>query len=154
MLNACPACQYRLREDDELDVRMIAQMDGNDSLKRVERKEDRLADKEEEGVDLPPASKEKIDRRVAGGDYFASLEETKVWNEDNWSSIEETTASETPELLQHLWAEGPCEDRWQNMKETTTVKSAAKFRENGWFVLLCRHMLVLAVCDMVQSGEL
>ncbi|KAE9399083.1 hypothetical protein BT96DRAFT_765460, partial [Gymnopus androsaceus JB14] len=37
MLNACPACQYRLHEDDELDVRIIAQMDGNDSLKRVER---------------------------------------------------------------------------------------------------------------------
>ena len=40
MLNACPSCQYRLHEDDHLEVRMIASMDGNDSLKRVERKED------------------------------------------------------------------------------------------------------------------
>ena len=154
MLNACPACQYRLHEDDVLDVRMIAQMDGNDSLKRVERKEDRLADMEEAGFELPPTSRERIDRRVAGGDYFASLEETKVWDESNWSSIEETATGADASLLQHVWAEGRCEERWHKMKEANTVKSAAKFRENGWFVLLCRHMLVLAVCDMVQSGEL
>lgn len=154
MLNACPSCQYRLCEDDELDVRMIGQMDGNDSLKRVERKEDRWAEKEEAGLELPPASRERIDRRVAGQDYFASLEETKVWDENNWSSIEDPAPSADTELLHHVWAEGRCEERWHNMKEANTVKSAAKFRENGWFVLLCRHMMVLAVCDMVQSGEL
>ena len=149
MLNPCPACQYRLQEDDDLDVRMIAQMDGNDSLKRVERKEDRLVDEEEAGVDLPPASRERINRRVAGEDYFASLEETKAWDEVNWASIEDVTDGADAPLLQHIWAEGRCEERWHNMKESNTVKSAAKFCENGWFVLLCRHMLVLAVCDMV-----
>ncbi|KAE9398022.1 hypothetical protein BT96DRAFT_995208 [Gymnopus androsaceus JB14] len=138
MLNTCPALQ----------------MDGNDSLMRVERKEDQLADKEEAGIELPPASRERIDRRVAGEDYFASLEETKVWDKSNWATIEETSSGADAALLQHVWAEGHCEERWHNMKEGNTVKSAAKFRENGWFVLLCRHMMVLAVCDMVQSGKL
>ncbi|KAE9391994.1 hypothetical protein BT96DRAFT_831189, partial [Gymnopus androsaceus JB14] len=153
MLNACPACQYRLKEDDDLDVRMIATMDGNNSLKRVERKEDCLVDKEEAGVELPPASRERIDRRVAGQDYFMSLEETKVWDESNWENIDEP-APAADGLLKHVWAEGRCEERWHNMKESNTVKSAAKFRENGWFVMLCRHMMILCVCDMVQSGEL
>ncbi|KAE9387272.1 hypothetical protein BT96DRAFT_777444, partial [Gymnopus androsaceus JB14] len=40
------------------------------------------------------------------------------------------------------------------IKETNTVKSATKFQENGWFMLLCQHMMVLVVCNMVQSGEL
>ncbi|KAE9390804.1 hypothetical protein BT96DRAFT_832922 [Gymnopus androsaceus JB14] len=154
MLNACPSCQYHLCEDDKLNVCMIGQMGGNDLLKRVERKEDRWADKEEAGLKLPPASRERIDRHVAGQDYFASLEETKVWDENNWSSIEDPAPSADTELLHHVWAEGRCEERWHNMKEANTVKSAAKFRENGWFVLLCRHMMVLAVCNMVQSGEL
>lgn len=154
MLNSCPACQYRLCEDDQLDVCMIAQMDGNDSLKRVERKEDRLLDKEEAGCELPPVIRERIDRRVAGEDYFVSLEETKVWDETNWPTIEETAVGAEAPLLQHVWAEAQCEDRWHNMKQGNTVKSAAKFRENGWFVLLCRHMMALLVCDMVQSGEL
>lgn len=39
-LGTCPSCQYRLVEDKELPVRMITAMDGNDSLKRVERKEE------------------------------------------------------------------------------------------------------------------
>lgn len=154
MLNACVACQYRLLEDDELEVRMILQKDGNDSLKRVERKEDRLVDKEDTGVNLPAASKERIDCRIAGESYFASLEETKAWDESNWENLAETPPDVSDPLLRHVWAEGRCEERWHNMKESNTVKSAAKFRENGWFVLLCRHMMTIAVCDMVQSGEL
>ncbi|KAE9388003.1 hypothetical protein BT96DRAFT_947939 [Gymnopus androsaceus JB14] len=62
LLNSCPSCQYRLKEDEQLDVRMITQMDGNVSLRRVERKEDVLQEKEESGQDLPAASKEPIDR--------------------------------------------------------------------------------------------
>ncbi|KAF9060754.1 hypothetical protein BDP27DRAFT_1162833, partial [Rhodocollybia butyracea] len=34
--HACPCCQYELKEDDSMDIRMLVAMDGNDSLKRVE----------------------------------------------------------------------------------------------------------------------
>lgn len=159
-MNACAACQYRLKEDEPLDVRVALQADGNDSLKRVERKEDKLVQREDSGEELPPASRERIDRRVAGEDYFIAPKEVDVWDEGNWDdikvaewavpkpSLEEAIASQ-----EDAWAHGGCEDRWSNMKEKNTVKSAAKFHENGWVVLLCRHMLVLAVCDMIQSGE-
>ncbi|KAF9061859.1 hypothetical protein BDP27DRAFT_1142312, partial [Rhodocollybia butyracea] len=33
-------------------------------------------------------------------------------------------------------------------------KLCTKFFENGWFVLLCRHMILMLTCDMVKSGEL
>ncbi|KAE9401183.1 hypothetical protein BT96DRAFT_938043 [Gymnopus androsaceus JB14] len=146
---------YRLHEDDELDVHMIAQMDGNDSLKRVERKEDCLVDKEEAGLELPQASRERIDRRIAGEDYFASLEETKVWDESNWDSIEETSAGADAPLLQHVWAEGRCKEQWHNMKETNTVKSAAKFRENGWarYPLALVHLLMAAEKEERERTE-
>lgn len=158
MLNSCPCCQYRLKEDDQLDVRMITQMDGNDSLRRVERKEDILQEKEEGGQDLPPASKERIDRRVAGEDYFASRAETQFWDEENWENIAVVVEGQdgelTSESLEHLWEEGRCEDRWHNMQDKNTTRSAGKFFEHGWFVLLCRHMMFILACDMVKSGEL
>ncbi|KAJ3925017.1 MAG: hypothetical protein NXY57DRAFT_873405, partial [Lentinula lateritia] len=35
--HTCPCCQNELEEDVALDIRMMVAMDGNDSLKRVER---------------------------------------------------------------------------------------------------------------------
>ncbi|KAJ3730287.1 hypothetical protein C8R42DRAFT_557216, partial [Lentinula raphanica] len=142
MLNACPACQYQLKEDSELTVRMIVTMDGNDSLKRVERKSDVLQEKEDNGVDLPP---------LAGEEYFLSRAETDIWNESRWQDVElHNPAASSSE---HSWLESQCEERWHNMQEKNTVKSSAKFFENGWFVLLCRHMMLLLACDMIKSGE-
>ncbi|KAJ3890688.1 hypothetical protein GG344DRAFT_48941, partial [Lentinula edodes] len=152
MLNACPPCQYRLQEDDKLDVRMIVTMDGNDSLRRVERKEDTLQDVEKDGEALPQTSSERLDHRVGGEDYFASRSETIAWDEANWPHTDELPAADSPAT--HVWEEGRCEDRWENMKDTNTVRSAAKFFEHGWFVVLCRHMTLLLACDMVKSGEL
>ncbi|KAJ3924950.1 MAG: hypothetical protein NXY57DRAFT_1044515 [Lentinula lateritia] len=151
MLNACPPCQYQLQEDDKLGVRMIVTMDGNDSLRRVERKEDVLQDVEKDGETLPQTSKERLDHRVGGGDYFAPRSETTAWDEANWPHADELPAADSPAA--HVWEEGRCEDRWENMKDTNTVCSAAKFFEHGWFVVLCRHMTLLLACDMVKSGE-
>ncbi|GAW09504.1 hypothetical protein LENED_011662 [Lentinula edodes] len=40
ILHTCPCCQNELQEDDPLEIRMMVAMDGNDSLKRVERCKD------------------------------------------------------------------------------------------------------------------
>ncbi|KAJ3742750.1 hypothetical protein EV360DRAFT_57744, partial [Lentinula raphanica] len=150
ILNSCPACQYHLQEEPSLAVRMIVTMDGNDSLKRVERKADVLQEQDENGVELGPKSRERIDRRVAGESYFLSRAETDVWNESNWQNIDSVDSAG---LSEHTWLESQCEERWHNMQEKNTVKSSAKFFENGWFVLLCRHMMFLLACDMIKSGE-
>lgn len=152
LANACPCCQYRLKEEQDLAVRMLGNMDGNDSLKRMERKEDILREQEDEGVELPTRSKERVDRREAGSQYFLSRAETDRWDEKNWSDAA-AVDNEGEATPSDGWAEGLCEERWSNMQENKTVKSAAKYAENGWFVLLCRHMIFLVGCDMIKSGE-
>lgn len=39
VLNCCPACQYCLEGEEELEVRMLSCIDGNDSLRCMERQE-------------------------------------------------------------------------------------------------------------------
>ncbi|KAJ3765228.1 hypothetical protein FB446DRAFT_795258 [Lentinula raphanica] len=151
MLNACPPCQYRLREDEDLDVRMIVTMDGNDSLRRVERKEDVLQEEEAGGEAISQVSRERIDRCVGGVDYFASREETQAWDESNWPAVRSEQPDNTSD---YSWVESRCEDRWENMNDSKTSRSMNKFHEHGWFVVLCRHMMLLLACDMIKSGEL
>ncbi|KAJ3851030.1 hypothetical protein EV368DRAFT_66091 [Lentinula lateritia] len=119
--------RFRLKEDFNLQVQMIVSMDGNDSLKRVERKEDMLQEREEGGQDLPPTSKECIDRRVGGASYFASRKETNTWDEKNWGEISELSASKSQPPISSLWVEGCCKECWQNMKETNVSRLPAKF---------------------------
>ncbi|KAJ3819046.1 hypothetical protein F5880DRAFT_1510464 [Lentinula raphanica] len=83
MLNMCPPCQYRLHKEDHLDVCMIMTMDGNDSLCHVERKEDVLHNEAVSGSNMQ-VSRERLDLCKAGGEYFASREETSAWDESNW----------------------------------------------------------------------
>ncbi|KAJ3846355.1 hypothetical protein EV368DRAFT_69981 [Lentinula lateritia] len=129
MLNACPPCQYRLQEDDKLDVRMIVTMDGNNSLRRVERKEVALQDVEKGGETLPQTSREHLDHRVGGGDYFASRSETTAWDEANWPHADELPAADSPAT--HVWEEGRCEDWWENMKDTNTAYDLAVGMRHG-----------------------
>ncbi|KAE9385347.1 hypothetical protein BT96DRAFT_1007129 [Gymnopus androsaceus JB14] len=115
MLNCCPACQYRLKDEQELDVRMLASCDGNDSLRRAPT--------------LAP-SKERADHRVGGGDYFLQPSQVDAWAEENWEAVNEVIADGdqlSPE--QHLWAEGRCEEHWHNAKDKNTARSVGKFME-------------------------
>ncbi|KAF9060672.1 hypothetical protein BDP27DRAFT_1429783 [Rhodocollybia butyracea] len=153
LLNACPSCQYRLKEDNKQDVRMLMAMDGNDSLKRVEHKEDVLQEREDAGEDLPEASKERIDRRTAGEEFFVSRAETSKWDEGNWGSLQLPQGDDVSPT-DTFWGDSGCEEKWQNMDEKKTAKESSKFFENGWFVLLCCHMVMMLACDMVKSGEL
>ncbi len=96
------------------------------------------------------ASKERLDKRVGGGNYFLSHDEVNAWDEGHWGSIGDIPEGED---AKHLWTEGLCEDRWENMKDRNTAQSVGKFEECGWVVLLCRHMFLLLACDLVRSGE-
>jgi len=161
MLNCCPPCQYRLEGEEKLPVRMLASFDGNDSLKRVERTDDCKGDDGCKGADAKTAvapvlgpSKERIDHRVGGGDYFLQPSEVDAWDEENWEFVNELVIEDgqlSPE--RYLWAEGQCEDHWHNAKDKNTARSVGKFLECGWFAFLCRHMMLLIACDMIRSGE-
>ncbi|KAF8197295.1 hypothetical protein K438DRAFT_1585199 [Mycena galopus ATCC 62051] len=68
--NCCPACTYKLEGEGQLYFSMLATCDGNNSLKRVLRKDKGFT---EDGVPLRGGC-ERPDPRAAsaGGDYFIS----------------------------------------------------------------------------------
>ena len=47
-----------------------------------------------------------------------------------------------------------CVDRWRNAGPEAQKKMFALFAVAGIFLAVCRHGHVLAICDMIRSGEL
>ncbi|KAJ7200125.1 hypothetical protein GGX14DRAFT_372415 [Mycena pura] len=137
--NACPACFYKLEGEPPLPLPFLSTKDGNNSLKRWNRRE-----RDEGGV--AGASKERADDRQVPGDYYLSRDKVDVWAKESLGDL----------LKGFEWEPdaGGCSDRWQNMREEITSKAWGMYDETGIFLSLCRHGFVLVVADMVQSGEL
>ncbi|KAJ3717531.1 hypothetical protein C8R42DRAFT_587087, partial [Lentinula raphanica] len=141
LMNTCPCCMYRVEGEPKLRFSIIlGTMDGNNSLKRLYRKDA----SDEEGI--PEQSKERTDLRFGGGDYYLSREEVDKWSRDALQEVVEPTG-EAEES-------SPCEERWKNLSEATTAKMWGVFEETGIFLSLCRHGFILLIADMVRSGEL
>ncbi|KAJ3847695.1 hypothetical protein EV368DRAFT_76572 [Lentinula lateritia] len=138
-----------LEEDDLLEIRMMVAMDGNDSLKRVERRKDATDDSLAEVAGSRVV--ERTDPRQAGGDYFISRVSVDEWAEENWKNAPVLVPQDS--FWDWVWKTGRCEEKWHNASDKNTGKSWAKFDENGIFLLICRHGLVLSLSDMVKSGE-
>ena len=47
-----------------------------------------------------------------------------------------------------------CVERWRNAGPEARKKMFALFAVAGVFLAVCRHGHVLAICDMIRSGEL
>ncbi|KAJ3765786.1 hypothetical protein FB446DRAFT_654740 [Lentinula raphanica] len=143
LANACPCCLYRVDGEPQLHFRLLATWDGNNSLKRLRRTE-----RIDTVDDLPQLgkSRERLDTRKAGGNYYLSREEVDQWSKE---SIQNVSRGITEEV-----AESSCADRWKNLSEELTAKMWGVYEETGIFLSLCRHSFVLLVADMVNSGEL
>ncbi|KAF8153707.1 hypothetical protein K438DRAFT_1474734, partial [Mycena galopus ATCC 62051] len=139
--NCCPACAYKLEGEGQLYFSMLATCDGNNSLKRVLRKDKGFT---EDGVPLPA----RPQRSICRGDYFISRPEVDRW-------VKERLAEEVvlPDILDPEEASA-CEERWKNLSDELTSKMWGIFDETGIFIALCWHSFVLLVADMVRSGEL
>ena len=134
---------------------MLYTIDGNDSLKRILRREsapDPTAQAPEasiliEGVEQPilGASSEIKDSRTAGRGIYLTREQVDEW-------AKEVLMEEVPGF--NYDDDSPCAERWQNMKTELTAKMWGIFEETGLFLALCRHGFVLILVDMVRSGEL
>ncbi|KAJ7032930.1 hypothetical protein C8F04DRAFT_1211033 [Mycena alexandri] len=144
--NACPACTYKLEGEPDLIFSMLWTMDGNESLRRVIRKERTSGEVDENGEAVPGASKEREDGRDAGEGYF--LDRDRV---DEWAKAKVASMLPTDDIP---GAETPCSDRWKNMVNDITSKMWGVFDETGIFPALCRHGFVLILVDMIRSGEL
>lgn len=79
MKHTCPACMYKLEGEDELIFDMLTTMDGNDSLKRVLRREKSTMAHDETGEPTLAKSSERLDSRDAGDGYYISREKVEMW---------------------------------------------------------------------------
>ncbi|KAF8143148.1 hypothetical protein K438DRAFT_1876673 [Mycena galopus ATCC 62051] len=147
--HACPSCMYKLEGEDKLIFDILVTMDGNNSLKRVLRRE-KVESDGDMGTDASFAvgeSKEHADSRGAGDGYYLDREKVNEWSKHRIAEMlpMEPVEGEEP---------NPCADRWKNMVEDITAKMWGIFDETGIFLCLCRHGFVLVICDMIKSGEL
>jgi hypothetical protein len=93
--NTCPACSYKLQGETKLVFDMLVTMDGNDSLKRILRR-DAAPDLVGDGEPELGESCELKDSRDASGDYFLSRDKVDKWSREVLEEIfpgDEATAS-------------------------------------------------------------
>jgi hypothetical protein len=74
--HACPACTYKLRDEQPLRFSMLLSMDGNDSLKRVVKRSTVEGDNSDET--LGPSSELPTSQSVPG-DRYLSREYVNKW---------------------------------------------------------------------------
>lgn len=143
--HVCPACTYTLVGEEKLKFNMLYTIDGNDSLKRIVRREIPLSSID--NIPILGKSSERLDTREAGKGIYLTREQV-----DEWSK--ETLKSYNPTYDENETDENPCAERWRNMRSELTAKMWGIFEETGLFLALCRHGFVLLLADMVCSGEL
>jgi hypothetical protein len=83
--HACPACTYKLEGEADLIFKMLVTMDGNDSLKRILRRQPLETPAEGEPEPEGPqvgVSRELPDHRTVAGDYLLSREKVDRWAKD------------------------------------------------------------------------
>jgi hypothetical protein len=146
--NACPACLYKLEGEQPILLPVLCTFDGNNSLVRFWRREREIVD--DSGRAVPGASKERIDARVAAGDYYMPREDVNMWSKEG---LEELMKGFVPGSAPDD-DDDRCDERWENVKENVTSRAYGMYDETGFFPCLCRHSFVLVVADMVKSGEL
>ena len=138
----CPPCSYRLEGDaTDLKFSMLYTIDGNDSLKRILRREPAPEEPPNATEPVLGASSESVDTRDVA--YASYLTQQEV---DRWSKDVLGTDIDTED-------DNPCAERWRNMKTEVTARMWGIFEETGLFLSLCRHGFVLLLADMVRSGE-
>ena len=160
--HACPACTYKLEGEDALIFDMLTTMDGNDSLKRVLRREKVPMADSETGEPVLGKSRERVDNRDAGDGYYVSRERVERWAKDRLADRLPMQQEKTVRVSSCIWIgteklqgeDNPCADRWKNMINDVTSKMWGIFDETGIFLALCRHGFVLVIADMIKSGEL
>ena len=147
--NNCPACTYRLTNEPKLEFSMLYTVDGNDSLKRIIRR-DAVPQTAASDISITPvlgACSESTDTRVAGRGVYLTNAFVDTWSKAN-------ITANCPTYNEDEHEDNPCAERWRNMKTTLTSKMWGVFEETGLFLALCRHGFVLMMADMVRSGEL
>ncbi|KAH7904872.1 hypothetical protein BJ138DRAFT_1018517, partial [Hygrophoropsis aurantiaca] len=142
LLNSCPACFYKLKDEPHLDIAYLTTMDGNNSLKRwalwmygTTPRTDSRAPRSDYW--LSPAEVDKFKDEVKGKPVGSADDAYQ----DDWQDIDPTDPFD-------------CVKRWRNTGPEHRKRMFSAFNETGIFISACRHRCILLACNMIRSGEL
>ncbi|KAJ7318586.1 hypothetical protein DFH08DRAFT_819863 [Mycena albidolilacea] len=147
MKHTCPACMYKLEGEDVLIFEMLSTIDGNDSLKRVLRRDKSSMAQDETGELTLARSSEREDSRDASDGYYISRERVDPWAKSR-------LGDRLPIEAANMDEDNPCAEQWKNMINDVTSRMWGIFDETGIFLALYRHGFVLVIADMIKSREL
>lgn len=161
LLNACPACNYRLEDEPPLQFSKLIAIDGNNSLRRVD----------------PTVTKDfnvLQDSRTRTSDIWLSPDEVNRFKDEVKSRGTAAPSRNQPEQedtevdvdvncaidgeVRDVTDGSPtvtiCIERGRAAGPEERKRMWRMFMESGVFVAICRHGFLLLMCDMIQSGEL
>jgi hypothetical protein len=97
--HACPACTYKLKNEQHLLYALLFTMDGNDSLKRILR---RILGED----DVPGPSSERTDSRTINDDFYLTREYVDRWANE---AFENLMATESQVFIHSfIYIDGQC----------------------------------------------
>ena len=162
-LNSCPCCQYevhhnhsysistdlfQLVDEPKLKYRKISIIDGNTSLRRVNRHESTSKKKFQSDYFLPVDKVNEVEMPGAS-------RQVCFWC---GSSVEPLLTPDVEDNPLHEVVEdgdvGQCVRNWRAALPDNLKSMFSIFDETGIFVAVCRHGFILTCVDMVRSGEL
>lgn len=80
--HACPACTYKLTGEAELLFSVLSTMDGNNSLKRIQRRKPLPLDPGEGDGPVIGEPNERKDERTVGAGYYITREQVDLWSRE------------------------------------------------------------------------
>ncbi|KAI0676297.1 hypothetical protein C8Q78DRAFT_960152, partial [Trametes maxima] len=159
VLNACPACCYKLRDEPERPFSRMYCMDGNNSLKRMRplggRKIGDARVFEESDYFLPQSFADRFANEVRSrpqqnsGAGMASSDMMDIDDPPPLAPQSEGDPTDGAGGVDSL-----CTKNWKAAQSDEKKRSWDIFEETGIFASACRHGLILWLVDMVRSGEL
>ncbi|KAL1724894.1 hypothetical protein EV714DRAFT_222337 [Schizophyllum commune] len=159
--NVCAPCLYEVDGETPLSPRILAAMDGNNSLKLIDDTF-RKGNAQQDSRSLQSwrwLEVEYVDRfanEVADAQARAKVRST--YTETSSDGVDDSTDDvawlneiETKEVNACV---NTCVERWKNLGPEARKKMLSLFSVSGIFLCVCRHGHVLVMCDMIRSGEL
>ncbi|KAI5822913.1 hypothetical protein K523DRAFT_256164, partial [Schizophyllum commune Tattone D] len=152
--NACAPCLYELDGETPLAPRILAAMDGNNSLKLIDDTF-RKGNTQQDSRSLQSWRWLEVDyvnhfaSEVA--DAQARTKPPSDVVDDSTDDVAWLNEIETKEVNTCV---NTCVERWKNLGPEARKKMLSLFSVSGIFLCVCRHGHVLVMCDMIRSGEL
>ncbi|KIM68337.1 hypothetical protein SCLCIDRAFT_13660 [Scleroderma citrinum Foug A] len=138
LLNACPACCYKLKNEPSLDFEWLVSIDSNNFY------------------GITPC----LDTRHPRSDYWIDPDGVNNFQHE----VNLKPMSTYPSNSHDDWEDEPsdpylpkpinCVDQWCNAGPEYWKHMFSVFCESGIFIAVCWHHFILLACDMIKSSEL